>query len=559
MSVERSHTSAGPLARIRSTASSVFDRRESSVMVGLLVIFAIGVAVQPQRFLTLDNLFRVLRNAAIVTLIGYGMATLMVTAEFDLSVGSFFALSSGLVAIMIGELGFNPVFAIGVVVVFAVIYGITQGLLVTKLGLPSLIITIGTLTLVRGVHRLILGGQSETIGDNGGWLLDALGGTIELPFTVAYRVPFVHTEVQTWSSFSVQIIWVFLLLGAFHYLLFHTRFGYHLRATGDNINSVQTTGVDPEILKLAAFAIAAVMAAFAGIAQLGRIGSVSPNTGSGLALIVIAAVVLGGTKLTGGEGSMLGVLMGAVILSLAQNILTIAGFGVGGWQAIITGLFIIAAIGLDTVFKNFTSDLLRDWYVVPLKELARSPARFFRERAIQKTTDDSIAFLVLTIGATGVLMWFLMTALETIAPVVGLPALDFHLFIAENWAVGVIQLYLAVMFLAIVAFLGLELATRAVGGDSDYERSLIVTCYGLAPILGLAIPQVSLGFGIVTLVNPTITALVVAVPVLALVAFVLYRGVTTVHGLDRQRAAIPVVAVFGLWLLAGLLVAFGTA
>jgi len=547
-------------ANVGEAFGSVFERRESSVTVGLLVIFAIGVFVDPQRFLTLDNLFRVLRSAAIVTMIGYGMAVLMVTGEFDLSVGSLFALSSGLVAILIGELGYDPLFAIVVVIAFSVVYGVTQGLIVTKLGLPSLIITIGTLTLVRGVHRLVLGGQSETIGPaQGGAVLGALGGTIELPFELTYRVPFVHQELQRWSSFSVQILWIFLLLGVFHYLLFYTRFGYHIRATGDNINSVETTGVDPEILKLAAFGIAAAMAAFAGITQLGRIGSVSPNTGNGLALIVIAAVVLGGTKLTGGEGSVLGVLMGAVILSLAQNILAIAGFGVGGWQSIITGLFIIAAIGLDTVFKTFTGDLLREWYVRPLRELAASPTRFFRERAVQKTTDDMLAFLVVSIGATAVLMWVEMTLLRSLLSAAGTADAEFRFFAAGDWTLAAIQTYTVVLFLAMLAFVTVEVLSQYLGGSGDYESTLAAVCYGFAPVVALSVPQVTLGFSVVTLLNPLVTALVVAVPVLAAIGWLMTVGVAERHGLARRRAAVPVAGTFLVWLLAALWVAVSVA
>jgi simple sugar transport system permease protein len=546
--------------RVGKLFGSVFERRESSVIVGLLVIFLIGAVTNPARFLTLDNQFRVLRSAAIVTLIGYGMAVLMTTAEFDLSVGSLFALASGLAAIMIGELGYSPIFAIVVVIAFSVVYGVTQGLLVTKLGLPSLIITIGTLTLVRGVHRLVLGGQSETISpEQKGVILSALGGTIELPFVISYRVPFVHEEIQRWSSFSVQIVWVFLLLGLFHYLLFYTRFGHHIRATGDNINSVETTGVDPEILKLACFGIAAAMAAFAGLTQLGRIESVSPNTGNGLALIVIAAVVLGGTKLTGGEGSIVGVLMGAVILSLAQNILALEGFGVGGWQAIITGLFIIAAIGLDTVFKGFTVGLLRRWYLAPLRGIVTSPTEFFRTRAIQKTTDDMLAFLIVTVGVTGILVGIGMWAMRALAAVVGLGELEFRLFVAGDWTVAVIQVYLLVLFLALVSFVVLEVLSQSVGGSGDYESTLAVVCFGLAPVVLSFVPQVTFGFGIVTLVNPAVTALVVVIPILAIIGGLMTVGVAVLHDLPRRQAVVPVGGTLFVWALIAAWVAVSVA
>jgi simple sugar transport system permease protein len=538
--------------RVTPLVGSVFDRRESSVMVGVLVIFLIGALVSPQRFLTLDNLFRVLRGAAIITVIGYGMAILMVTAEFDLSVGSMFALSSGLVAIMIGEFGYDPIFAIVFVLAFAVVYGISQGLLVTKLGLPSLIITIGTLTLVRGVHRLVLSGQSVTIGEEGGWALFALGGVIELPFQLTYRVPFVHDQAQQWGEISIQIVWVFLLLAAFHYLLFYTRFGYRIRATGDNINSVETTGVDPEYLKLACFGVAAAMAAFAGIMRLGRIGSVSPNSGNGLALIVIAAVVLGGTKLVGGEGSMVGVLLGAVVLSLAQNVLAIAGFGVGGYQAIITGLFIIAAIGLDTIFKGFHAGLLSSWYTDPLGNLVTSPARFFRERAIQKTSDDVMAFLVVSVGVTGLLLYLEMMGMRALMGAMGVSGVSFDLFIAGGWLVAMLQFYLVVAVLAILALVTIGTASQWLGGTGDYESNLIVVCYGLAPIVLLSIPQVTLGYTFAVLGSPVVTALAITLVVLLLIGWLMTIAVSAQHELPRRKAVVPVLATIGVWAAATL-------
>ena len=138
--------SPGAGARLRSLAGSVLERREGSVLVGLIAIFFVGVYIDASRFLLLDNMARILRSAATTAIIGYGVALLMVTAEFDLSVGSMYGVAAGMGAIMIGgdAFGFHPLFAVAVVLVFSVVFGITQGLVVTKLGLPSLIVTIGT-------------------------------------------------------------------------------------------------------------------------------------------------------------------------------------------------------------------------------------------------------------------------------------------------------------------------------------------------------------------------------------------------------------------------------
>jgi len=248
--------SVGLGTRLKTTATLIFERREGSVLVGLIGIFFVGIFIDASRFLLLDNIARIFRSAATTAIIGYGVALLMVTGEFDLSVGSMYGVAAGMGAILIGgdAFGFSPLFVVAVVVAFSVIFGITQGLVVTKLKLPSLIVTIGTLTLLRGVHRILIGGTTASAGDVG--LLKWLGGPIllaDMPFLrgpITYQVPLIHAETKTFGQFSILILWIFVLLAVFHYILHYTRFGLHARATGDNVESVETTGIDPEIVKL---------------------------------------------------------------------------------------------------------------------------------------------------------------------------------------------------------------------------------------------------------------------------------------------------------------------
>lgn len=528
-------------------------------MVGLLAIFAIGLFVDAGRLLTLDNIFRVAQSAAIVSMVGYGMALLMVTGEFDLSVGSLYALSGALTAIMLAELGYGPVFTMILVMTFAVLFGISQGLVVTKLGLPSLIVTIGTLTFVRGAHLLLLGGTTATKHPtDGGIIMEALGGSIQLPagWQLTYQLPVIHESAHTWNSFPVQVVWIFVLLAVFHYVLFYTKFGYHVRATGDNINSVDTTGVDAEIIKIGAFGVSALMASFAGISQLARINSASGGTGDGLALIVIAAVVLGGTKLDGGEGSMVGVLLGALILALAQNILTIAGFGAGGWQSVITGLFIIAAIGLDTVFKGFTVDLIGNLYTGPLREIAGSAREFFRVKAPRKTSDDMIGFLMLSFGLTVFLMAIGTALVGLVSPIVGLAdLLTFDLLVGEGLILASIMTYLIFMLLTVLAVVTLEVTTRNSERAGDYETSLAVVCYGMAPVVLMAIPLLLLGYSIAFVGTPIFTAMLVSLPIVALIVWTMHAGVVELHEIHGRQALGSVLSVALVWILATLWVA----
>jgi simple sugar transport system permease protein len=556
--------SADAGASLGSVTRWIFERREGSVLVGLIAIFLIGVYVDASRFLLLDNMARVLRSAATTAIIGYGVALLMVTAEFDLSVGSMYGVAAGMGAILIGgdAFGVHPLFAVAVVLVFAVIFGITQGLVVTKLGLPSLIVTIGTLTLLRGVHRIFLGGTTASASDVG--LLKWLGGPIiiaDMPFMsgpILYQVPFLHDEVKTFGQFSILIVWIFVLLGVFHYVLHYTRFGLHARATGDNIESVETTGIDPEIVKLGCFAVCGLSAAFAGLAFLGRFGSVSSGSGNGLALVVIAAVVLGGTKLTGGEGSMVGVLFGSLVLATANNVLALAGLNVSGWQGVITGGFIIAAIGLDVILKGFSYDLLVSWYAEPLRDLA-SPGTFFGERVERQTTDDMFGFLMLSIGvtavATNVFAWLLGN--PAVSGPLGFDIDGFKLFLLGGWPETVAQVYLFLMLMALVAYAAVEVATQFLGSAGDYEDSLATVCYGLAPAPLFAVPIVMLGYDIFFVVSPIVSSVLAAVPVLLGIGGVVYAGVVGTHELSQGKALGVVGVTYLFWLVVAAVVSVG--
>lgn len=522
----------------------------------------LGIFINASSFLTLNNLVRVLRSAAIVAMVGYSMSLLMVTAEFDLSVGSLIGITAGLGAIMISS-GFDPIFTIILTITLGTIYGVTQGLIVTKFGLPSLIVTIGTLTLLRGAHFLLLGGQAVTISEaQAGPLMKAIGGTYSLPFTITvpftdvslftipvinYAVPFIHSESQQFTSFPVQIVWVLVLLFVFHHILFKTTFGRHVRATGDNINSAETTGLDPDRIKIACFAIVAAVTAFAGLSQLAYIGSVSPGTGSGIELIVIAAVVLGGTKLTGGDGSMTGVLMGALILGFAQNILTLGGFG-PKFSRLITGLFIIAAIGLDTVFSEFSLDLLRDWYTRPLGQIVSSPRSFFQNEANQKGPDLSIAFIAMSIVIIGLLVSLIMMLAAVFAPSF---SDRFLLFIAEADLLGAVmvtlQVYLVMVLLTLLAILTVHLTATRLGGTGDVDSTIAAVGYGMAPALLLFIPITLQGFAFITiLVFGTLAVIGL------LMAATLYLGINSLHNLSSRDAAVTVATTYGVWFFVSL-------
>ncbi len=549
----------------------LLDARKRRLLIGLAALLCLGTYFDAAQFLTLDTMSRILRAAAPVTFIGYGVALLMTAGEFDLSVGSMYGLAAAMAAVMISHtLGpsINVPFTVFMILGFAFVLGVSQGLLVTKLGLPSLIVTIGTLTVFRGFQRIFLTGTNLLWDERG---LTWLGGEVPLgsmPFLPAeyeleYALPFIHDSTQTWSGFSIQIVWMLLFLWLFHYLLFYTRFGHHVRATGDNVESVGTTSIDPEMVKLAAFGIAALMAAFAGLANLGRVGSVTPSTGSGLELTVIPAVVLGGTKLTGGRGSMLGVLLGALVLSTANTVLFLAGLGVSGWQGIITGGFLIAAIVLDRLARRHGGSLptlLRREYVAPLGPLLATPGEFFRTDAARKTSDAMVGFLLGSIAVaallTNLLAWVL--GRDTAASALGIDARsEFMLVLEGGWPVTVAQLYLFVAAVTLLAVAAITATTRALGTRGDFEDTLATVCYGMAAAPLLAIGTVVVGFDLWVLGGVLVTVLLVVLPVFLLFTRTMHAGVRERHHLSRGWAGVVVAAVWVAWLAVAGFVAWG--
>lgn len=538
----------GAIAQINSATENLRERREFSVLVGLIAIWLIGLVISPAEFLQINRFNRMFRSAARPAVIGYGVALLMVTAEFDLSVGSLLALTGGIAVFMLSELSIAGPLAALLMILFAFVYGISQGLMVTKLKLPSLIVTIGTLTLLRGALRVLTGGVTISAGLDENFF-NYFGSEIEIGMN--YMIPFIHSETQTWSTFSVQIIWAVLLLGLFHYILFYTRFGYHARAAGDNVDSVDTTGVDPELIKIGCFGIASVMAAFGSMMLLGRSLTISSTTGSGLELTVIAAVVLGGTKLTGGEGSMVGTALGALVFASANTILNLASLGLSGWQGVITGAFIVAAIGLDAVFRVVSLDSVRTAYVAPTRQLVTSPATFFRVTAERKTTDDMVSYVVTSVLVTGItfLLADAILNVDAVNSAIGIDTSDLMIFLEGGFIEALVQVYFFVMLLAILAFLAIQISLSAFGKPGDYEDTLAVVSYALAPAPLLTIPVLVYGYDlrIPSLGTPLVTGMLVLAPVLLLFLGLIYMGVTQTRDLSSGQGAITAAVTGAAW------------
>lgn len=512
--------------------TNIFQRREVGALLAVVALVAIGTFLRSSVFLSADNIVGVLRNTAVVAIIGYGMTLLMVSGEFDLSVGSWMAVSAGIVLMLLLE-GYPVLFAILLVLLLAALYGLFQGLLVTKLGLPSLIVTIGTLTLLRGTLLVILKGVTQSLPSaEYPRLLFYLGGIVQIQEASFLPV----------NQFPNQIFWTLLLLGVGYYVLNKTAFGYRSMFTGGNQDSAERTGIKTDHVKIINFMLVAILAAFAGIGQLAFTQAVSPLTGQGVELIVIASVVIGGTNLFGGEGSIPGTFLGALVFALTQNVLVLAGLGVRLFQ-IFTGIFIIAAVLIEVMSRELRLSVLFDEYLDPFTSLVRDPAGFYEYvRTDVQGIDKPLAFLTIS-----TVIWTVVS-LVLLFVVDALLGWEFSFIIVSAGisALGTMTIValglMAALSLLSAAFL--HATAKALGSTEDFDTSLQAVMYGLAPSVLLFVPVLLAGWNFLgTVVLATVVLL--ALPTL----YLFYRATSILHGFDATKSVSTVAVTVVLWIL----------
>lgn len=294
----------------------------SSILVVFAVLFAF-FSVQADAFLTTENLLNVGRQIAPTVVVGTLMTFVITTGAIDLSVGSVVGLSAASLALM-AKTG-NPVLALLATLTIGAVIGLINGYLSAYSGLQSFIVTLAALTAVRGVALFITQGYSTPI--NVDWIL-AIG-----------QGRFLSIYTSTWIAI--------LVAAAGWYVFSQTRYGRYVVAVGSNRESLRRAGVDIRRVQLWAFVATSIIAAFAGVMVAARLASGSSNSGTGFELEVITAVVLGGTSLLGGRGSILGTVLGAVTLGIISNGLVLLHVDVY-WVPITQGIILIVAIFLNS-------------------------------------------------------------------------------------------------------------------------------------------------------------------------------------------------------------------
>ncbi|OQY41196.1 MAG: ribose ABC transporter permease [Fusobacteriia bacterium 4572_74] len=292
-----------------------------------LIIFGVIVSILNPRFLSTTNLLNILRQTSINAIIAAGMTFVILTGGIDLSVGSILALCGAVSASMLA-VGVNGYLVLIITIILGTILGAVSGSFISYGKLQAFITTLVAMTLLRGATLVFTGGKPISMGfGNNSMLFDTIGGGY------LFGIP-------------VPIYIMIVVFTVCNYVLKNTKFGRYVFAVGGNEEATKLSGINVEKLKIKVYAISGGLAALAGIIITSRLGSAQPTAGTGYELDAIAAVVLGGTSLSGGVGSISGTITGALIIGVlgnALNLLDVSSY----YQMMIKALVILAAVLID--------------------------------------------------------------------------------------------------------------------------------------------------------------------------------------------------------------------
>lgn len=307
---------------------------EAVVLISFLLLFIFFSFAAPH-FLSALSIGNILTFGSITGIVVIGVGMLMISGEFDLSVGSNFALASYVLALSING-GIPVVPAIIFAIAVSTFLGFVNGIIVTRTNIPSFIATLGTMLAYRGIVRAVGGGSFASYKGTDIPLFKVLNGD----FTLVNNI--FHVQ-----AFRTSFIWFVLLVVIFIILLMRTKFGNHVFAVGGLPGAALAQGVKVNYVKVMCFTITGLLVGFASILQFSHRLSVDPLRGDGMEMIAVAASAIGGIRLTGGFGTILGAVAGAFLLQMLDQGLVLMGIPIQVFQACV-GLIIIISVISNT-------------------------------------------------------------------------------------------------------------------------------------------------------------------------------------------------------------------
>ncbi|SLM61160.1 MULTISPECIES: ribose ABC transporter permease [Dickeya] len=299
---------------------------EQKSLIALLILIAVVSSMSPN-FFTLNNLFNILQQTSVNAIMAVGMTLVILTSGIDLSVGSLLALTGAIAASLVG-LEINALVAVVAALALGAVIGAGTGVIIAKGRVQAFIATLVMMLLLRGVTMVYTNGSPVNTGfsaaaDTLGWF--GIGRPLGVP-TPIWIMAVVF--LATW------------------YMLHHTRIGRYIYALGGNEAATRLSGINVDRVKVVVYSLCGLLSALAGIIEVARLSSAQPTAGTGYELDAIAAVVLGGTSLSGGKGRVVGTLIGALILGFLNNGLNLLGVS-SYYQMIVKAVVILLAVLVD--------------------------------------------------------------------------------------------------------------------------------------------------------------------------------------------------------------------
>lgn len=293
-------------------------------LLALLLIVIVITIINPS-FMTTTNILNVLRQVSISALIAFGMTFVILTGGIDLSVGSTLALTGAFAATMLAS-GMDPVLAMLLTLIGGAILGAINGVIIAKGNVAPFIATLATMTIYRGLTLVYTDGRPVSgLGDSISFQMLGKGYFFGIP---------------------VPVVTMLIAFFALWFVLTKTTFGRRVYAVGGNEGASRLSGINTNRVKVMIYSLTGMLAALSALILTSRLNSAQPTAGTSYELDAIAAVVLGGTSLTGGKGWIFGTLVGALIIGVLNNGLNLIGVS-SFWQQVVKGAVILIAVLID--------------------------------------------------------------------------------------------------------------------------------------------------------------------------------------------------------------------
>lgn len=314
---------------------SLLKQREMVSILFILFLF-ITVGIFNPQFLSMENIFQIINNSGVYAIVAIGMCFVLFTGEIDVSIGAIVGLAAAVTGKLLNS-GFSIITAFSIAILVGILIGILNAIGIVCFKIPSIIMTLGMMGIVRGFQYIYTNGQ---------WLQD-------------FPNEFLNISQETFNgTVSFIFITVVLIAVILHIFTKKTMMGKSFKAVGDNIDGAKLIGVPTEKIKFLSYIICGAFAALGGVLYASRIGFVTPTDGTGYELTAIAACVIGGIALEGGQGTTFGSIIGSILMTSISSILVFLNFP-STFNNTITGGILIAIVVVGAISSQRTQEKIR--------------------------------------------------------------------------------------------------------------------------------------------------------------------------------------------------------